>query len=222
MIDRRTFLLSGTLCAGGLGALSVHPAFRTSGTQHDASQLGLPEAFGVWRTLPAESVILPPADALSKAAYEQIAVAAYSNGQGPAIVVLVAYGPLQTHALQLHRPETCYPSSGFEILEQKIDEVALAGRRVPAGWMEAQRGNRIDRLLYWTRIGTTFTRDLWDQRLTIARNAFQGAPSDGVLVRISMEAEASEQMDLRLVEFCRAWLEALRGSERALLLGPRR
>lgn len=222
MIDRRTFLLTGTLCTGGLGALSVNPAFRTSGSPHDAPKLEFPEAFGAWRTLPAESVILPPADTLSKAAYEQIAVAAYSNGQGPAIVVLVAYGSSQTHSLQLHRPETCYPSSGFEILQQEIDEVALAGRLVSAGWMEAQRGNRVDRLLYWTRIGATFTRDLWDQRLTIAQDAFQGLPSDGVLVRMSMEAQASEQMDLRLLQFCQAWLEALRESGRALLLGPKR
>jgi EpsI family protein len=169
--------------------------------------------------LPADRVILPPPDALSQAAYEQLSVGAYADGRGPAIIVLVAYGPVQTHSLQLHRPETCYPSSGFQILGQASDEIALGSHSVPVSWMEAKRGSRVDRLVYWTRIGNTFTSSLWDQRLAIAKQAFQGAPTDGVLVRISLEAQASDQTDVRLLKFVQAWLQALTQSDQDLLVG---
>lgn len=219
MIDRRALLLSGLLCAGGAGAMAVHPAFLRTGKSTRADRIDLPQRFGQWAPLPADRVVLPPADALTEAAYQQLSVRAYSDGSGPAIITLVAYGAVQTHALQLHRPETCYPSSGFQILGQDETDLELGGHLVHATWMAAQRGTRSDRLLYWTRIGQRFTTDIWDQRLAMAQYALQGAPTDGVLVRLSVEAVATPKTDARILSFLRDWVVALDKVDQSLLLG---
>lgn len=219
MINRRNLLVSSILSLGGLGALLVHPALRTHRPAQAGSAISLPEAFGPWRALPAERVILPPADAQSVASYQQLTVGAYSDGKGPALVVLVASGALQTYALQLHRPEACYPSSGFTTLSLTKAERQLGGRPVAINWMEAKRGERVDRLLYWTRLGDRFTSDVWDQRVQVAMNAFRGDRSDGVLVRISAETRASQASDARIAQFANAWLEALPATQRHFLIG---
>lgn len=219
MIDRRRVLLNGVLLAGGAAAIAVHPAMRETSEPGSSFPIKLPGAFGPWRPLPAERVVLPQADALSDAAYSQILAQAYSDGLGPAIIVLVAYGPMQTNALQLHRPETCYPSSGFAIGEQARSDLLLDGKKVPVSWLEARRGRRVDRLLYWARVGKTFTGDIWEQRATMVKNALAGKLTDGVLIRLSVESPASEASDMRLEHFARLWVDALAADVRQLLLG---
>lgn len=218
MIDRRALLICSLLCAGGASAWAVHPSGLHSRRGTGETPVVLPQSFGQWRSLPPDRVVLPPADAMSQAAYQQLSVAAYSDGRGPAIVALVAYGAVQTHALQLHRPETCYPSSGFQILSLEPAAVNISGRQVHANWMAAQRGERIDRLFYWTRIGSSFTTGSWDQRLAIARHAFAANPADGVLVRLSVEATATPDTDKRILSFLREWVAALDEKGRRVLL----
>lgn len=221
MIDRRTIVLSSLLCAGGAAAWAVHPGIVRSGGKRHEHPINLPESFGQWRSLPADRVVLPPDDALSQAAYQQLSVRAYSDERGPAIIALTAYGAVQTHALQLHRPETCYPSSGFRIVSRDDTVLKVGGRVIHANWMAAQRGERLDRLLYWTRIGESFTAGIWDQRLAIAKNAFQGTLADGILVRLSVEAMATPETDMRLLAFVRAWVAAFDEGGREVLLVPR-
>lgn len=219
MMDRRVMLLNGVMLAGGAAAIAVHPSIRAPMGSTPSSSIRLPGAFGPWRALPAERVVLPQADSLSDAAYSQVSAQAYSDGLGPAIIVLVAYGPLQTHALQLHRPESCYPASGFEIVKQTHSQILLDGRNVPVSWLEARRGGRVDRLFSWARIGETFTSNIWDQRATLVKHAFEGKLTDGVLVRMSLEASASDKADRRLTQFARVWVDALEADVRRLLLG---
>lgn len=126
---------------------------------------------------------------------------------------------MQTNALQLHRPESCYPSSGFAIGEQARSDLLLDGKKVPVSWLEARRGRRVDRLLYWARVGQTFTGDIWEQRATMVRNALKGKLTDGVLIRLSVESPASEASDMRLEHFARLWVDALAADVRQLLLG---
>ena len=218
MIDRRSVFLNGILLAGGVAAIAVHPAMWQPSEPSPSLPIRLPGAFGQWRPLPAERIVLPQADTLSDAAYSQILAQAYSDGSGPAVIVLVAYGPMQTHALQLHRPESCYPASGFEIVEHSHSNLMIAGRNLPVSWLEARRGTRVDRLLYWARIGKTFTSNVWEQREALVKQAFERELTDGVLIRLSVEDPASEASDMRLVHFARQWVDALPEDMRHLLL----
>lgn len=155
---------------------------------------------------------------MSDAAYSQVLAQAYSDGLGPAVIVLIAYGPMQTHALQLHRPEACYPASGFEIVKQGHSALLLDRRTLPVNWLEARRGTRVDRLLYWTRIGESFTSDIWEQRATLLKHALEGKVTDGILIRLSLEALASDSADRRLVQFARRWVDALDSDVREFIL----
>ncbi|MGB3472826.1 MAG: exosortase C-terminal domain/associated protein EpsI [Erythrobacter sp.] len=219
MITRRQLIVSGAMLGGGGLGLMVHPAMRSRDNQRASANFDIPDEFGAWRSLPASRIILPPDDALSQAAYQQQLVKAYSDGLGPPVTVVAAYGSRQTYALQLHRPEICYPASGFSLLAQSRGHLDVGDRSIAVGWITARRGTRIDRIVYWTRIADEFVDDIWRQRLTIARRAVAGELADGMLIRISTESLRPEEMDARLARFASGWSGALSPRAKALVWG---
>ncbi len=183
MTSRRDVVLGCTLLGGGALGLLVHPSLRSGEATRERAWFEMPDAFGAWRSLPASRIILPPDDALAEAAYQRQIVKVYSDGQGPPVTLVAAYGERQTYALQLHRPEICYPASGFRLLSQSAGTLIVGETALAVGWITAQRGSRTDRILYWTRIADEFVDDIWHQRWTIARGALSGEIADGMLVQ---------------------------------------
>lgn len=106
----------------------------------------------------------------------------------------MAYGSIQDYSLQLHRPEVCYPSSGFTITSLTDIGITLADKAIPARIMVAQRGNRRETVLFWTRVGDAFPRSQWEVRSQIFKGFFTGKLADGIIVRLStteFEGEAA-------------------------------
>ena len=105
--------------------------------------------------------------------------------------MVTAFGPAQSYATQLHRPEICYPASGFEVLEETSHDFLVAGRVVPASILVAKRGLRSDSVLYWARLGSDYPRSLWEQRRAILGASLSGSPAEGVLVRFSCRTDVA-------------------------------
>ncbi|AKH42809.1 EpsI family protein [Altererythrobacter atlanticus] len=205
----------------GIGAACL--ALRPSGVlAPDAPPhvaLELPAAFGAWRAIPLDEVILWPDDTLSPAIYRQIVARRYLREDGLAITAVIALGSAQNYLMQLHRPESCYPASGFSIESNEPAPVALPGLDLPARSMRAKRGDREDEILYWTRIGDAFPQDLWGQRLAMARNAVFRSPQNGVVARFSITNPAGGQAAAQLESFIVALFGALGSSGRTVLFG---
>ncbi len=218
--SRRDVLLGGMLLTAAAAAAWAQRRAQPQATSAMAPtdfDRAIPSRIGPYHRRAADEIVLPDRDGDSLAVYQQYVARTYvAAGQAP-ITLLIAYGAAQNYALQLHRPESCYPPAGFTLSPSRtlilpgapaIDAVTLTARRI----------DRDDRLLYWTRIGAVFPSSLWAQRWVTLSALLGGHAPDGVLVRLSTGADDPAALS-NLVRF-NAWLLAsVDPAARALLLG---
>lgn len=189
MPDRREFLVGGL----GFGAFGVSEYLRPRRTVRLFPDTKLedtvPRAFGRWREHPGGAVVAPTtpdslADRLYSATLTRIY---YPEGQdAPPVMLLIAYGGEQSDLLQLHRPESCYPAVGLAIAEREMGSVRLSrGGEVPSVFLSAVGQDRVEDIVYWTRLGEALPRTASEQRSDRLRAAMQGTVGDGILVRAS-------------------------------------
>ena len=130
--------------------------------------------------------MLPPADQLRDSIYSQLLTRSYARAGAAPVMLLIAYSGAQDGTVQIHRPEVCYPASGYRLTQMDPHEVALApGVAVPARAITAETEVRREQLIYWTRLGRHFPTRWIEQRLAVTAENFAGMVPDGVLVRIS-------------------------------------
>ncbi|NJS13575.1 MAG: EpsI family protein [Sphingopyxis sp.] len=189
MMDRRDLLFAMGCVAGSGGALWMRPdnhvRLMPPGKMADA----VPEAFADWSIDRGMGVVMPPSEgSLADRLYDEILARAYMNTDSmvPPVMCLMTYGARQSDALQLHRPETCYPAVGFTVSNHRKTMLPLAaGALLPVVEITARLGNRIEDVVYWTRVGEDLPQDPGQQRKMRLRSALAGVIGDGVLVRMS-------------------------------------
>ncbi|MCP3730831.1 EpsI family protein [Sphingomonas sp. MG17] len=179
-----------------------------------------PTKLARWQYLSASGLILPPQDQLSRTLYEQLLTRVYSAADAAAVMLVLAYSSVQEGRLQVHRPEVCYPAAGFRILSNEVKYVPLGqGRMLPARFLVAEREDRRECIIYWTRVGDALPTRWRDQRIAMAKSNLQGYIPDGLLGRasiISMDAAAAWE---ELVSFINALLDTAPVAGRRLLIG---
>lgn len=189
MPDRREFLVGGI----GIGAFGLAEYLRPRQTIRLFSGMTLeqavPKTFGRWREHPGGGVIAPTtpnslADRLYSATLSRIYYPV--DESGPPVMMLIAYGGEQSDLLQLHRPEACYPAVGLAIAERENGSVPLrGGGQVPSVMLSAVGQDRIEDIVYWTRLGEDMPRTASEQRSDRLRAAMKGTVGDGMLMRAS-------------------------------------
>lgn len=219
-IARRDLVIGGALLgAAGVGALARPPA-RPPAIDQGWFEAAIPSAIGAYRAATLAGLVLPPRDELSQQLYDGYVARAYvAPGMAP-VFLLVAVGSVQDYALQLHRPESCYPASGFSIVPRGTTPLRLGARAVPGTVLEARRPGRADLVLYWTRMGEAFPTGLWPARALILRAALERRTISGALVRLSTTLGDPAADAERLARFAAALVTAMAPPARALLLGP--
>ena len=220
--SRRELLLGGAMLATAGIAYARLPRTPIVSLPEGGVDKAFPDRVGTWRRADDGNFVLPPSDEQAAALiYEEQLTRAYDNGVDPPIMLLVAYDRVQSGLLQIHRPESCYPGSGFTLSPTLPVSVPLKpGLAAPANFLTATRDERVEQLLYWTRVGDAFPRDWHDQRRTIARQNLHGYVPDGVLVRVSM-ITADAAFGLRqLTRFAEALFTVSPPAGRRLLAGP--
>jgi len=214
-MNRRDFSLGAMLGLGGLGALYLkHQSAKSVRDAPPFSKL-IPHEIGQWRSIVVGDVVLPPADALSQSVYDGYLVRSYAAIEHPSLTVVIAYGAVQSYRLQLHRPESCYPASGFTL--QSRQDISLNG--IPASFLMAERDLTSESVLYWARIGDSFPRSISEQRIAIAQAALKLKLTDGVLVRLAIRNADPEAAMTWMTEFAHALEKAVPSAGRALLFG---
>lgn len=224
MLDRRDFLF-GAGCVGALaGAEALRPR-RTLALLLDRSALTdlVPRQWRGWQQGGAGDIVIPQTEgSLSSKLYREQLARVYHriDGAAPNVMLLIARGGIQSDQLQLHRPETCYPAVGFEIVERKFVSLPLGGEReIPAVALTAQSRDRTEDILYWTRIGHNLPRTSTEQTLGRLQDALHGYRSDGVLVRGSVLREGPSDTLATLSEFFASMIASLSPVARMGLIG---
>ena len=223
MPDRRD-LLTGLGCVGAVGIAELLRPRRRLMFKPEGTSLGdlVPVRLPGFEPAESDDIVLPRTEgSLASQLYGDQLARGYrpTAGLSSRIMLLVAYGSTQSDLLQLHRPETCYPAIGFEITRRSPIELSTPAGSIPAVALTAQAGDRVEDIVYWTRVGTSLPRSWSEQNWDRFHAALSGYVSDGALVRASAVRIGGQPVDGEVSGFLRALATALPKGGRLALLG---
>lgn len=185
---RRDLVLAG-LAVSALGtAEALRPRRKMKLLRSGSVAEAIPERFGEWEAHADELVSPDQAGRLAKTLYSEIVSRTYVDSSSTdAVMLLAAYGDTQSDLLQLHRPESCYPAVGFTLRSARSVSLPIGGGAIlPSREVVATIEDRVENILYWTRMGEALPRTGGEQRDARLSNAIEGLVPDGILVRCSM------------------------------------
>ncbi|WP_299309988.1 exosortase C-terminal domain/associated protein EpsI [uncultured Croceicoccus sp.] len=217
--SRRDVLVGsvGLLCAGA--SVLATGEKDVDALPRGALKNAFPHVLGEWRAVPAGNVVLPPQSKLSDQLYNDVMVRGYENGDAM-VVLLLAYGAVQNKSMQMHRPEGCYPASGFGILSSQVVQLPLAdGHDINAKFLVTESNVRKEQVLYWSRVGNHFPTSLLSQRWAVLQESLAGRSPDGILVRTSTIANRPQAALPLLRSFADAMIAHAPTTARRLLTG---
>lgn len=217
LLDRRKAIIGGAfLLTAGVAAARV-PGNHIDLLGDRKIESLIPSTIGRWNFYSKSGLVVPPPDQLSDALYSQLLTRVYVTSDGLAMMLLVAQSSGQTGILQVHRPEFCYPAGGFRLSDKAIHTVRLPGGALDTTVLSASADDRVEQVLYWTRVGRDMPTSWPEQRWSVARANLRGDVPDAVMVRVSTltpdRAEAVAAMD----EFTRGLFAAMAPSARRVL-----
>lgn len=217
-LTRRQTLIGGAFLVAATAGLALKP-------RHTENYLGnakledlVPKQFSGWQFNTASGLVLPPADQLRDKIYSQLLTRVYVRDGAAPVMLLIAYSGAQDGTIQVHRPEICYPASGYRLTTVEPHTTMLApGIVVPTRAILAETDVRREQLVYWTRLGNHFPRTWADQRTAVIAENFAGIIPDGVLVRLSSTGNGTVTPLLDM--FARDLYRAVGPRMRQVLLG---
>lgn len=148
----------------------------------------VPRQLGEWReqTGLAVQLVNPEQKATLDRIYSATLSRVYVNRDGYRVMLSIAYGKDQSDALQVHKPEVCYPAQGFRLDQVQRVTLPLPDRAIPATRLLTQLGQRREPVTYWVVLGDQITRGGLDKKLKEMRyNLLDRTQPDGMLVRVS-------------------------------------
>ena len=224
MINRRELLFAAG-CATALGAAEVLRPRETLVLLPKGRTLVsvVPERLGTWQVGQGGDIVLPQTPgSLASRLYSDRLARSYRHTV-PAfeeIMLLIAYGAAQSDILQLHRPEVCYPAVGFSVTMRRLVTLPLApGITLPAVMLTAEAGERVEDIIYWTRLGEALPQTSGEQRWARLHNAMAGFVADGVLVRASATRMEGRPAFPVIADFLRALATDATPAGRPALVG---
>lgn len=181
----------------------------------------IPGEFNDWKIdmSVASPIVNPDEERTVNKIYSQTLSRTYINNQGDRVMLSIAYGRDQRKDLQVHRPEICYRTSGFDIGELTKAFVNTTIGRIPVMHLVAKQGVRNEPITYWIRMGDSLTRGWFEQKTAAVRYGLTGKVPDGLLFRVSTISN-DEQGSYRIQQvFLTSLLQAVRSEDRHWLVG---
>jgi len=179
----------------------------------------VPLSIGNWRYVSESGLVLPPPDQLAQLLYDQQVTRSYESSDALPVMLLMAYGSSQSGMMQVHRPETCYPSGGFRLSPTRLLQLPLDdGSTIPVRFFTATSDTRIEHVLYWTRIGPMIPNSWTQQRIAVMRSNLEGYIPDGLLTRVSTVVDNPNQALATLQRFTREMLAVSGARGRRMLI----
>lgn len=223
-MNRRNLVL-GAACVAAAGAAYALEPRRTLNLLGDRKiEVLIPGAFGAWVSQSDPNLVQPDLKgSLAAKLYSQTATRIYfDDANEKAVMMLVAYGGMQSDLLQLHRPEACYPAVGYRIEKTEAATIALRPNALlPVRHVIAERGGQRENIVYWARLGEYLPVDSGDQRRARLLTAMSGYVADGGLFRFSSINEDSAQAFRELDSFVAQLANAVPANSRSALIGTK-
>lgn len=209
------------LAAAGL-ALALTPPEKPAVTAPKPDlEAMIPGQFTDWKQEAKldQLMVNPEKKAFEASVYDQTLARLYVNGKSQRIMLSIAYGGSYGKEMQPHRPEVCYPSQGFTLVNESKPEVI----RTPYGELQVKRllakGPRTEPITYWIVVGDSQTRFGLKMRLLHLRYSLTGQIPEGMLVRVSSVGEDDQEAYRVQENFIQGLVAALRDEDRARVVG---
>ena len=217
-VDRRKVLL-GLLfgSAAGFAAWRLPSKHLDYLGSHKLEEI-IPKAIGPWKFVAASGLVVPPEDQLSRTLYSQLLTRVYWDNVNDPVMLLIAQSGGQSGILQVHRPETCYPASGFQISPVTEHDIQLGSRTLPTNILSATNEGRTEHIIYWIRVGDHIPTSWQQQKFDVAEDNLRGVIPDAVLIRISTVSSDPAAARVTLDAFTRSLVESLAPSRRSVLV----
>jgi EpsI family protein len=150
-------------------------------------EVAVPKQFGEWSEVreQAAQVVNPQIQQELDKLYSQLLTRTYVDRQGYRIMLSLAYGDDQRGGLQAHRPEVCYPGSGFKIATIEDGSLLTHYGAIDVRRLTTSLGARSEPVTYWLTVGDQVVNSRFDKRIAEIRLAVTGQIPDGMLFRIS-------------------------------------
>jgi EpsI family protein len=223
---KKPFIVSLTLglfmVMSGVLAKLITPSVDPASLQNRINlEAMIPGEFNGWKTDLSVMIPLvnPEVKGIIGKIYTQTLSRTYINNQGERVMLSIAYGSDQRTDLQIHRPEVCYLTGGFEIGPMTKIFVDTPIGRIPAMRLVAKQGTRNEPITYWIRMGDSLTRGWFEQKAATLSYMLAGKVPDGLLFRVSTLSN-DEQDSYRIQQaFLTSLLQAVRSEDRHWLVG---
>jgi len=218
----RNFILLALMLATSAAAVALKPTQKIvdQGPKLDL-EIMIPRTFSDWREQKSHSaqIVDPQQQASLDRIYNQILTRTYVNSHGQSIMLSIAYGSNQSDELQVHRPEVCYATQGFEILGQRGDKLTLPEGNIPVKRVLAVQGRRIEPITYWITVGDQVTYSSIGQKIAQLKYSITGIVPDGMLVRVSTIEDKEAQAYAIENQFINDMIAAMAPADRTRLIG---
>lgn len=181
----------------------------------------VPQQFGDWSQVAvAGGVVNPQQMELINTLYAEVLNRSYVNSNGERVMLSIAYGKNQNDSFQVHKPEICYPSQGFEMKSNVEGEISTPYGSIMVRRLETKFGSRrLEPVTYWTTIGDHVVRSGTDKKIREMAYAADGYIADGLLFRISsIDSDSSRAFALH-ESFANDLLAAMTSANRKRFAG---
>ena len=179
----------------------VARAMQTS--PREAAPPVVPYTIGAWKGVEGD-----PIDAETKRATAADAILnrTYSDADGSALDLYLAYYAGQTPGAGIHSPLHCLPGTGWDILENRAIDVNLFdGTAGPLRRLIAQKGDSRVLVMYWYSIHGRMIANELASRWRLLNDRIRLGRNDGSLVRLVVPVTGSDSVsERRGLQFARA------------------
>jgi EpsI family protein len=185
-------------------------------------EASIPEQFGGWQLdrRAGGGVVNPQQTELLNKLYSQIVSRTYVNAEGYRIMLSIAYGEDQRDGNQLHYPEVCYPSQGFQLTSNRKGVLNTPLGDIPVKRLETNlTGQRFEPITYWTTVGNQAITGGTAKKLAEMRYGLRGEIPDGLLFRVSSIDRNSAEAFAIQEQFIEALLPSLDAEVRSRVAG---
>lgn len=180
-------MLIAMVMVSGL-AIMAKPRARVADSRPGVElELVIPKRIGDWVLDESVVPIQPSPDVQAKLnkIYSQTLARTYVNPSAERVMLSIAYGGDQSDTLQVHRPEVCYVSQGFQVPESSSDRIMLPFGTLPVRRVRAELGPRLEHITYWITVGDSAADPGIRQKFVQLSYGLTGKVPDGMLVRVS-------------------------------------
>ena len=181
----------------------------------------IPHQFGDWSRVPGVVDVIRPSEGLEAELYNQEVSRTYVDKEGHVIMLMIAYGEIQSERLHLHHPEICYIAAGFRVTHEVTMPFNWSSSAPPIVLtrLVATREDRVEPISYWMRIGYDTTSTRFDRYVLKLEYGLRGWIPDGVLIRVSTFGVPSDMSFKIQDKFIRDLLNELPPDTRTFLAG---